>query len=362
MAESRPGGEPTEQPTPKRLRDARKKGQIARSKDFSGAFVFWGGFVVIVMMIPTAVERIMALFRVCFGSSREPAITSIRAYLDLSLRTTLFLLAPILGAVFVGAIVAGLVQSRGLFTFDPLKPKLSHLNALKGLTRLVGKQSLFTMGKTLLFFSAAAFLAYFTIEQKLPLLMRTLGSHPRGLATVIFEVFQTLCVRMGLLFVLAGVADYAFNWHSQRKKLMMTKYEVKKESKESEGDPQNKARRQEVHQEILEEAMMQNVEEADFVVCNPTKLALAVRYRRGKDNAPQVVARGQNILAKKIKEIAARAGVPVFRDVSLARALWELELNQEIPEELYEAVAIILKTIGEEEDNDSVSRETRGAI
>ncbi len=351
MADPRPGGEPTEKPTPKRLRDARKKGQVAKSRDFSGVFVFWAGLTVIIMTASNSAARMMLILRTCFTSAENPSSSLLRAHLDLSLTQMFLILAPIVGAVFVGSIAAGFLQTRGLFTLEPLKPKLSHLNIMKGLGRLVGKQSLFTMAKTLLFFCAAGFLAYFTIRQQLPSLMRTLGAHPRGITTVIFEVFQTLCIRMGLLFVVAGIADYAFNRHSHQKKMMMTKYEVRKEMKESEGDPQHKNRRREVHQEILESAMIQSVADADFVVCNPTKLALALRYHREKDNAPVVIAKGQNLLAKKIREAAQSAGVPIFHDVSLARALWELDLNREIPQELYEAVAVILKTISEESES-----------
>ena len=354
MAEPRPGGEPTEKPTPKRLQDARKKGQVAKSRDLSGALVFWAGFTVILMMAPAASGRLLRLLRLCFGASAHPSNAVAWSHLELALTWSLSLLAPLLGAVVLGAVVAGFVQTRGLFTFEPLKPKLSHLNVLSGLKRLFGKDSLFTLMKTLVFFGVAATVAYFTLRQQLPTLMRTLGAHPRSVAQAIFEVRETLGFRMGPRFVLAGVGDYAFNWHRQRKKLMMTKYEVKKESKESEGDPEHKARRQELHGEILEEAMMANVETADFVVCNPTRLALAVKYRSEAGQAPKVVAKGRNLLANKIKEVARRAGVPVFRDVSLAKALWELELDQEIPEELYEAVAAILRTVYEEHDGSRV--------
>jgi flagellar biosynthetic protein FlhB len=146
-----------------------------------------------------------------------------------------------------------------------------------------------------------------------------------------------------------GVADYAFQVHRRKKRLMMTRYEVERETKETEGDPQHKARRQEIHQEIANSAMLEAVEDADFVVCNPTRLAVAMRYCKAKHDAPVVVAKGQHLLAQKIKQRARRAGVPVLRDVSLARALWELQVDQEIPPALYEAVAAVLRVVAETE-------------
>lgn len=349
MAEQRPGGEPTEQPTAKKLADARKKGQVAKSRDLSAGFVFWAGLAVLLITLPTMSARLVALLRGCFTAAAHPSFAVLQARLDWGLSGALRSLLPLLGGVAGAAVLAGMAQTRGLFTFHPLKPKLEGLNPLKGVGRVLGKDALFRLLKTAALFATAFVLAYLTLRQYLPLLLRTLGSKPQGWAAVCLEVTQTLAIRLGFCFVAMGVADYAFQVHRRKKRLMMTRYEVERETKETEGDPQHKARRQEIHQEIANSAMLEAVEDADFVVCNPTRLAVAMRYCKAKHDAPVVVAKGQHLLAQKIKQRARRAGVPVLRDVSLARALWELQVDQEIPPALYEAVAAVLRVVAETE-------------
>jgi flagellar biosynthetic protein FlhB len=350
MAEQKPGGEPTEQPTPKRLADARRKGQVARSQDLSGCLVFWSGLGVLLITTESLAGRLMTMVRQCCSATARPSREVVMGQLGASLTGTLTMLAPLLGAVALGAVVAGAAQTQGLFTPQPLKPKLSNLNPLKGMGRLFGKESLFRLLKTLMLFLAAFLIAFLTLRQHLPDVMRTLGSAPSGFGVVTLSVAKTLAIRIGLCFVAVAAADYAFQYHRHRKQLMMTRYEVEKETKESEGDPQHKARRKELHQEISNQAMLHAVEEADFVVCNPTRLAVAMRYSAEKDEAPIVVAKGQMLMAKRIKERARRAGVPIFHDVSLARALYELEVEEEIPEQLYDAVAGVLRVLMQSEE------------
>jgi flagellar biosynthesis protein FlhB len=145
--------------------------------------------------------------------------------------------------------------------------------------------------------------------------------------------------------VALGAADYAWRRHQHRRSLRMTRPEVRREQKETEGDPRHKAERQRLHRELAEQRMLADVRKADFVVVNPDHIAVALQYDRQGDAAPLVLAKGERLLAEKIKEVAREAGVPIFRDVNLARALRELEEGDEIPEALYEAVAEILRVV-----------------
>lgn len=357
MAEHRPGGEPTEQPTPRRLREARRKGQIARSRDLSGCVVFWAGFAALILSVGAAGAQLAALARNCFAVPASIDVGTLTTRLAAALTRSFAILAPILGAVTLGAIVVGVAQSRGLFTAEPLKPKLKTLNPLSGLKKLFGKQSLFGLLKTTVVFTAASIVAFLTLRQLLPQILRTAGGPPQALAWVMWEGLFTLCVRLGLLFVAAGAADYAYQYHRHRKKLMMTRYEVQKELKETEGDPRRKARRRELHDELVQQATLERVNEADFVVVNPVRLAVAMRYKSSRDQAPVVLAKGQHLMAERIRRTARRAGIPVFRDIPLARALWELEVDQEIPEPLYEAVAAILRVVLKDQDKDTHGNE-----
>ncbi len=343
----RPGGEPTEQPTPRRLQKAREQGQVAKSRDLSVAVIYWAVVGVLAGMVGWMGGQVLLVGQTLF--SRAASMPDAKAMLGWSATQMLLVVGPVLGAALVAALAVGAAQARGVITFAPLKPKLEHLDPIKGLGRMFGKQALFNLLKTLLVFTLAAVLVYWVLSDLAGVLVRLVGTRPDRFALVLWLLAKSLLFKMGLLFVVVGLADYAYQRHRHIKGLMMTKYEVQKESKEQEGDPQHKAKRMEFHQEIVQEAMMQAVVDADFVVTNPTRLAVAMRYDEARDRAPVVVAKGQNLTAERIRRIARRAGIPIYRDVAVARALWELELDQEIPERLYDAVAAILRMLREEE-------------
>ena len=163
--------------------------------------------------------------------------------------------------------------------------------------------------------------------------------------TVLGELVFRVAVRVGLLYMLFSIFDLWFQRRSYMKDMMMSKDEVKREYKESEGDPHHKHKRKEMHMEILEGAQMEAVKGADVVVTNPTHLAIALRYDKEKDNAPRVIAKGMNLRAEAIKELAKQSNVSILRNVPLAHALHRLEVGHEIPEELYDAVAEVLNFV-----------------
>ncbi len=349
MAEDRPGGEPTEEPTPRRLEKAKKEGQVARSRDLSAALVHWAVVGTLFGTVAWIAGGLVGLGRTLFHAAGQiPDLRQATAYLGWTLAKGLrFSAAPLAAAVLAG-VVAGAAQARGVLTLHPMKPSLDRLNPLKNLKNIFGPQALFNLLKNLVLFLLAASLAYVLARRAAGSVLRLVGAPPGAVAGVMWHEAGRVLTVMGGLFVAAGLADFAHNYRKHRKSLMMTKYEVMREMKEQEGDPQHKAKRQELHQEILQGAMLQAVEDADVVVVNPTRIAVALRYKEGRDSAPVVVAKGKNVLARKIREAARRAGVPVYRDVPLARALYELELDQEIPEELYEAVAALLRLVQQE--------------
>jgi flagellar biosynthetic protein FlhB len=162
---------------------------------------------------------------------------------------------------------------------------------------------------------------------------------------VVADAVFAVAVRALLLMAVLAAADLLHQRHTHRKKLMMTKVEVRREQKEAEGDPQRKSERQRIHREILDHQMLENVAQADCVIINPDHIAVALRYAEQEMPAPRVVARGQRLVAEKIKQIAKQRGIPIIRNVPLARALVDLELDEEVPAELYEAVAEVLRFV-----------------
>jgi len=344
MAQDHPGGEPTEPPTQKRLQKAKEQGQVAKSRDLSGAVIYWAGVGVILGTTSIIAARALQITQTFLGKSEMMAAHP-GAWLGWAMTKALVMVAPVLGVTMLASAAIGAAQARGVITLSPMKPKLQSMDPIKGLGRMFGKDAMFNLIKTLFVFVVGAIFLYSLLKTDLVALVSLTGVRPDRAAIGTWSLAKRLLLEMGGLFVVVGLADYMYQRHRHYKRLMMTKYEVKRENKESEGDPQHKAKRRQLHQEILQQAMVQSVEKADFVVVNPTRLAVAMRYQDGKDAAPVVIAKGQNLMAQKIREVAKRAGVPIYRNVPLARALWDLELDQEIPERLYEAVAAILKML-----------------
>src|ERR1044072_6085263 len=267
------GGEKTEQPTEKRLRDARRKGQVAKSHDLSSAVLLVAAVVVLWVasgymggwLSRSVTEQLN--FASSFKGDLDERVAL--GALGAGAKSLLLALAPLFGALVVVAVLVNYFQVGSIFSFEPVKTNANKLNPAEGFNQ--------------------RFL--------------------------------------------------------HRKELRMTKHEVREEYKETEGNPLHKSLRRQMHREILLQSVMEAVRRASVVVRNPTHLAVAIRYERGETNAPVVVAKGAELLAARIRELAKESGVPVTRDVPLARALYELEIDEEVPEELYESVAVVLRWV-----------------
>jgi type III secretion protein U len=351
MGRDRPGGEPTEQATPKRLREARRRGQVARSRDLSGFAVFAAVAAAALASGPLWLQGLATFLRDSLGGACAWPRQATTATLGHAVDLLLLSVGPALGAGLVAAVAVGLFQVRPLWTWKPLKPELSRLNALKGLKQLVSLRRLVDLLKNVTALTALLVVLGLTLWEALPDLIRLGGAGPAPLGAVVLDWTKVLALRGGLVLLVVGAADYGLQRYRHARDLRMTKEEVKREHKESEGDPQHKAARKRLHQELSEHDMIQQVTEADLVVVNPTHLAVALRYDARRDDAPRVVARGQQLMAARIKEAARQARVPIFHDVGLARALHELEPGEEIPETLYDAVADLLRALAEETDH-----------
>jgi flagellar biosynthetic protein FlhB len=339
MAES--SGEKTEEPTHKRLTEARKKGQVAMSRDMTGGMVFITIFMVLSLSAGGWLGGLLAHMKT--GLEMAASELTVVPQLKRGLQALQDALLVPLVAAMAAAIGIGFMQSGGVFALEALKPDPQKL--MPDLKKVVSINSLVEMVKGFVKITLAAAVAYAAIEPLMRSLTQLSGASARELLVVLGHASERLGKWMVLVVASIGFGDFLWQKHRHMKELRMTREEVKREHKEQEGDPHHKHERMRLHKELLQQRMVNAVRKADFVVVNPDHIAVAIRYERDSQEAPIVVAKGERILAEKIKEVARESGVPIFRDVSLARALRDVEEGDEIPEALYEAVAEILRVV-----------------
>jgi len=340
-------GEKTEEPTSKRLDDARRKGQVWKSRDLTGVVSFTVAMAVLKGTWDLVQSRLKLLFDYGFDRVAHPVDLSHAVFESLFLGFVALMLASIpvaLGAAVSGGLVEFL-QVGALFSVEATMPKLEKLNPIAGLKNMVSKKQAVELLKSSLKLLITGDVVYGVVRDAIPMLIQTVKSDVNGLLVVLGELVYRVSERVILLFVVFAVFDVWFQRRAYMKDNMMTKDEVKREYKESEGDPHHKAKRKEMHHEILEGAMMEAVKDADVVVTNPDHVAVALKYDREKDPAPRVIAKGIDHKAEAIKALARTSGVAMMRNVPLAHSLLRVELNEEIPEALYDAVAEVLNFV-----------------
>ncbi|HSP80026.1 MAG TPA: type III secretion system export apparatus subunit SctU [Myxococcaceae bacterium] len=344
MSES---GEKTEEPTQKKLDDARRKGQVWKSKDLTGVATFLVGLGVVKATWDRVEKEISLLFQFAFDHISHPGDLELAIFqlMMMAVTTILLLTVPVVAAA---AIIGGLMdflQVGSIFALDPVMPKLEKLNPIQGMKNLVSKKQFVELLKNLLKICIAAYVTYGVVRDAMPLVVETVRRDTQAMMGVMGELVFRMAMRVGLLFVLFAVFDIWWQRKSYMKDMMMSKDEVKKEYKQSEGDPEHKAKRKEMHMEIMEGAQMEAVKDADVIVTNPDHVAVALKYDKDKDGAPRVLAKGIDFKAERIKSIARGADVPTLRNVPLAHALLRVDVGHEIPEELYDAVAEVLNFV-----------------
>ena len=336
-------GEPTEEPTARRRDEARRRGDVAVSRDLVSAAAMTAAIGALVVQGPALAARLVAYFRGALVTA-VPEQSPSAALLSGLHAMAGALAAPVGAALFV-ALVAGFLQTRGLLAFEAARPDFGRLSPASGLRRLASGATAIEIGKGMLKVLLVAALTWVTIRPLLAGLAALAGASPARILVAIGALAERLALRVALVALAIGLGDYLLARRRHLRGLRMTRDEVKRETKESEGDPSHRAERQRLHRELTEQRMVAEVRKADFVVVNPDHIAVALRYERDGDGAPVVVARGERLLAERIKAAAREAGVPIFRDVTLARSLGELAEGQEIPAALYEAVAEILRVV-----------------
>jgi flagellar biosynthesis protein FlhB len=346
MADERAGGEPTEPPSDKRLRDARRRGGVAQSQELTGAVVFLGVAALLAWTWPTLIGQLKGTLAAALRLA--PArLPSPSAALDIGLRGLAAAALPVLIGAFLLALVASLAQVGPLLSLHALRPSLRRLDPWRSAGRTAGGDVLLELCRAVVKLAGIGYVAFSALWDQLPRILSTLGGPPEALLEAVIGGAGAIAARAAIVVTLLAAADLLYQRHALRRRLRMSKAEVQREQKESEGDPHRKAERRRVHREIAGDQMLEHAAHATCVIIDPERVAVAIRHDAAAPGAPKVVARGQRMIAAGIREVARQRGIPIVRDVPLARALVELELDHEIPPELYEAVAEVLRFVSD---------------
>jgi flagellar biosynthesis protein FlhB len=330
----------TEQPTPRRLRKAREQGD----GPVSSAFVSSVAFLLPLVLVPAVAEataaRASELVRA--AAQRPDAFAGARGLaLDVAA-----LSIPIVAAAALGAVAAGLVQTQGHVSASRFALRFERLDPVEGIKNLFRLERVLAVARALALAFVVGLFSWVVFRGHAADLAFSAGNE-RAVVPVVLALGRTIAWAAALVGLAFGALDIAVTLRAWRERHKMSKDEVRREYRETEGDPQLKAQRRRAHQEALTGAILNAVKDATVVIVNPTHLANALRYRDDEDDAPRVVAQGRGELARRIVEAARAYGVPCVVDVPVARALAELETGDEIPEVLYEAVAEILRELAE---------------
>jgi type III secretion protein U len=339
LNEARPMSEKTHQPTHKKLEDARKKGQIPRSKLFTSAAVTLGGLAATTVFLDETTQRLTGWTRATL-SNHDLAPT---AALEQAVRVLALCVAPSLAGALFGAVAASVAQSGLQFQADAVAPKLERLNPVEGIKKLFSVRQLVDVLKGLLVAAIIGWLFWGAVTEHGPLAFVALQHDGRSALAALATVLRPVVLKAAVVLVALGVADWALAKHRHVKDLMMSHEEVKQEHKNSDGDPHQKAKRKSLHKQLANGGNARGVQKASAVVVNPTHIAVALRYSEDECDAPYIVAKGQEEDALKIRREAQALGIPVVRDIPLARSLVHYDVGEEVPEELYQAAAAILK-------------------
>lgn len=337
-------GDKTEAPTPKRRDEARKKGQIAKSQDVAQSFTLLVGLFTLNITFRYLYVALFQKIKAEFSSFNLEPMSLDRWHLIAVDYTKVFFMAvsPVLVGVLISGLIANYLQVGFLFTWEPIKPNFEKVNVLSGLKSLFSLKKLFELVKTLIKLTVIGYYAYSVITDNVSRFMKMADMGFFNGFTLLFTTSYDLIFKVttGLL-IIAGI-DYLYQRHEHEKSLKMSKQEIKDEYKQTEGDPQIKGRLRQMQKDLLRKKMIEDVPKATVVITNPTHLSIALKYERGM-GAPEVVAKGADHMAFRIREIATEHGIPLMENKPLARAMYPVvEVGDEIPEEYYQAVAEIL--------------------
>lgn len=341
-------GEKTEKASPKKLRDARKKGQVAKSQDLPSAFTFIAS-IWVTMGLTTYLYHYLSNFLIStFHLISKNDLSTILTSVWMESANVIFLASiPALVLVSIVGVIINFLAVGPVFAPEVFKFDIKKFDPISNLKQKFKLKTLVELLKSVLKISIASYIIYDVMYKSLPVLIQAV-SMPMLSALMIFYTFlMEVVMKVGLFFIIVAVADFVYQKKNFASEMKMEKFEVKQEYKNTEGDPHIKSKRRQIAQEIAyQEGPVGGVRRAQAVVTNPTHLAIALGYAREVDAAPYILAMGEDILAERIVQIAKSCDIPIVRNIKLAHKLWnEGEVYEFVPEETYEAIAEIIRWI-----------------
>ncbi|WP_330554467.1 flagellar biosynthesis protein FlhB [Roseburia sp. 499] len=345
------GGEKTEPATAKKLRDAREEGQVAKSKELSAAVDLIALFLVLKIFISYIGENLISMFPVIYkkmpdiinDSAGGMSIFSATTVVNNVMLVILKIVAPVFVVGVLVCILINIFQVGWKITTKPMRPKASKINPLSGFKRIFSKDSLFELVKSIAKIALIAYVAYTAIKGHQNELFLLYDIPLMQVIILVGSIVIDAGFKISLVYLVVGIADWFYQKHKFKEDMKMTKQEVKDEYKNTEGNPEIKGRQRSKMREASQRRMMQNLPTADVVITNPTHLSVAIKYDADKNSAPVVIAKGEDYLAMKIREIARENNIEIVENKPLARMLYaNVEVGAEVPPELYQAVAEVL--------------------
>ena len=342
------GADKTEEATPKKLQDARKEGQVAKSQELSTAVMLFALFVILKVMIGYIGTRFLQCFKKTYQvidvyaiEDFTPSIAS--AFLRNGLIDVLIICLPVFAVAMVAAFVVNVAQVKWQVTAKPLQPKLSKFDPIKGFKRIFSKDKIFELIKSVIKIALIFYVAYSELRDEAGAVVSLYDLSLEQAVVYIGDFVINLGLKLSAFYLIVGIVDYIYQKIKFKKDLMMSKQEVKDEYKQQEGDPQVKGKIKSKMREVSQRRMMQKLPEADVVITNPTHFACAIKYDKTVSEAPILIAKGADYLAQKIKESAKEHNIPIVENKPLARMLYyNVDLDSEIPRELYQMTAEVL--------------------
>ncbi|MDI3477040.1 MAG: flagellar biosynthesis protein FlhB [Thermoanaerobacterium sp.] len=341
-------GEKTEPATPKRRQDARKKGQVFQSREVTSAIITIAGFLVIYFTVQNNIEEIMNLIKYLFlnyggVSDNTFTINGLYKLFEIILTVFLKLILPTVATVFLVALVSTYAQVGFVFTSESLNIKLERLNPLEGIKRMFSKRTILELFKAIVKIGILGYVMYSFLIGQYKGIPQLLDMSVQDLIKYSLNIFGGILLRISIVLIVLGIVDYIFQWRDYESNLRMSKEDIKEEFKETEGNPQIKSEIKKKQRQISMRRMMQNIKKADVVITNPTHIAVALMYDNEINDAPVVVAKGQDYIAQRIKEEAIKYSIVIVENKPLAQSLYKTtDIGDSIPPELYKAVAEVL--------------------
>ena len=354
FAKDGPGGEKTEPATAKKLREAREDGKVAKSKELTAAFDLIVMFLMLKIFVSTIGDGFLQIFYYVYNlipdfigiNAMDVSTYAVMSFFSPVNIQMLKIVAPFFIFGFAVTLLVNILQVGWKVSTKPMQPKLDRFNPVNGMKRIISKDSVFELFKSLIKIALILYIAYTAIKDHENDLFILYDIPLNQAIALCGDVIIGAGLKISLVYLVVGIADFIYQKYRFNEEMKMTKQEVREEFKNTEGNPEIKSRQRSRMREASQRRMMQDVPKADVVITNPTHLSVAISYDNETAKAPVVLAKGEDYLAMKIREIAKENQIEIVENKPLARTLYAtVDVGQEIPPELYQAVAEVLAMV-----------------